>query len=253
MRRAGRRAALFFAGLLLASLAVVGGPAGAASGAGQDPVFTPVPETGERGHLQLASSPYPLTFPSLRPGQQYSWQLRLRVADGDPAATSLKLSATGALAGTGGYLVTVRECSEPWNGASGVGTELSCPARPVLRVDRQALKTVDPQTSVALAGLPRGKDSYLAVTLEAPRGTPAAPRGSLRLGLGITAQSEDDAGTTPPGGGHLGDTGFEGGRFALLGGGTLLAGAALWAAFRRVPAAMGRGEGRDEEKEGGAS
>lgn len=253
MRRAGRRAPLLFAGLLLAILAVFGGPAGAASGAGQDPVFTPVPETGERGHLQLASSPYPLTFPSLRPGQQYSWQLRLRVADGDPAATSLKLSATGALAGAGGYLVTVRECSEPWNGASGVGTELRCPARPVLRIDREALKTVDPQTTVALAGLPRGKDSYLAVTLEAPRGTPAAPRGSLRLGLGITAQSEDDAGTTPPGGGHLGDTGFEGGRFALLGGGTLLAGAALWAAFRRGPAAATPREGRDEEKDGGAS
>ncbi|PSS42638.1 hypothetical protein C6401_16430 [Arthrobacter woluwensis] len=253
MRRAGRRAALLFAGLLLASLAVVGGPAGAASGAGQDPVFTPVPETGERGHLQLASSPYPLTFPSLRPGQQYSWQLRLRVADGGPAHTSLKLSATGALAGTGGYLVTVRECSAPWHGASGVGTELRCPARPVLRIDREPLKTVDPQTAVALAGLPRGKDSYLAVTLEAPHGTPAAPRGSLRLGLGITAQSEDDAGTTPPGGGHLGDTGFEGGRYALLGGGTLLAGAALWAAFRRGPAAVTPREGRDEEKDGGAS
>ncbi|SEC87233.1 hypothetical protein [Arthrobacter woluwensis] len=253
MRRAGRRAALLFAGLLLASLAVVGGPAGAASGAGQDPVFTPVPETGERGHLQLASSPYPLTFPSLRPGQQYSWQLRLRVAEGDPAATSLKLSATGALAVTGGYLVTVRECSEPWNGASGVGAELRCPGRPMLRVDREALKTVDPQTSVPLAGLPRGRDSYLAVTLEAPRGTPAAPRGGLRLGLGITAQSEDDAGPTPPGGGHLGDTGFEGGRFALLGGGTLLAGAALWAAFRRGPAAVTPREGPDEEKDGGAS
>lgn len=253
MRRAGRRAALFFAGLLLASLAVVSVPAGAASGAGQDPVFTPVPETGERGHLQLASSPYPLTFPSLRPGQQYSWQLRLRVADGDPAETSLKLSATGALAGTGGYLVTVRECSEPWHGASGVGAELRCPVRPALRIDRQPLKTVDPQTTVALAGLPRGKDSYLAVTLEAPPGTPAAPRGSLRLGLGITAQSEDDAGTTPPGGGHLGETGFEGGRFALLGGGTLLAGAALWAAFRRGPAAVTPREGRDEDKDGGAS
>lgn len=253
MRRAGRRAALLLAGLLLAGSAVVCGPAGAASAAGRDPVFTPVPETGGRGHLQLASSPYPLLFPSLRSGQQYSWQLRLRVAEGDPASTSLKLSATGALAASGGYLVTVRECAEPWSGASGVGAELSCPVRPVLRVDRQALKTVDPQTSVALAGLPRGRDSYLAVTLEAPHGTPAAPRGSLRLGLGIAAHSEDDAGPTPPTDGHLGETGFEGSRFALLGGGALLAGAALWAAFRRVPAAVSRGEGHDDEKDGGAS
>ncbi|MEZ2373162.1 hypothetical protein [Arthrobacter sp. RCC_34] len=248
MRRAGRRAAL-----LLMGLAMVCGSAGAASGADQGPVFTPVPETGERGHLQLASSPYPLIFPSLRPGQQYSWQLRLRVADGDPAATSLKLSATGALAETGGYLVTVRECSELWNGASGVGAELRCPAHPVVRVDREALKSVDPQTSVPLAGLPRGRDSYLAVTLQAPHGTPAAPQGGLRLGLGITAQSEDDAGTTSPEDGHLGSTGFEGGRFALFGGGVLLAGAALWAAFRRVPAAVAQREGHDEEKDGGAS
>lgn len=253
MRRAGRRAALLRAALLLVSVAMLCGPAGAASGADQGPVFTPVPETGERGHLQLASSPYPVTFPSLPPGQQYSWQLRLRVADGDPAATSLKLSATGALAETGGYLVTVRECSEPWNGSSGVGAELRCPSRPVLRIDREALKTVDSQTSVPLAGLPRGRDSYLAVTLQAPHGTPAVPEGGLRLGLGIAAQSEDDAGTTPPDGGHLGSTGFEGSRFALLGGGVLLAGAALWAAFRRVPAAATRREGHDEEKDGGAS
>ncbi|MDQ0707562.1 hypothetical protein QFZ52_000214 [Arthrobacter woluwensis] len=252
MRRAGRRAALLLARLLLATLALASGGA-AASGADQGPVFTPVPETGAQGHLQLASSPYPLLFPSLRPGQQYSWQLRLRVADGDPAGTALRLSATGALAATGGYLVTVRECSEPWNGASGVGAELRCPAPPVLRVDRQALKTVDPQTSVTLAGLPRGQDSYLAVTLEAPHGTPAAPPGSLRLGLGVTAQSADDAGPTSPTDGHLGETGFEGSRFALLGGGALLAGAALWAAFRRVPAAVSRGEGHDKEKDGGAS
>lgn len=248
MRGAGRRTAL-----LLTALALLCGPVGAASGAGQDPVFTPVPETGERGHLQLASSPYPLTFPSLGPGQQYSWQLRLRVAEGDPAATSLKLSATGMLATTGGYLVTVRECPEPWSGVSGVGAELRCPASPVLRVDREALKKVDPQTSVPLAGLPRGRDSYLAVTLAAPQGTPAAPRGSLRLGLEITAQSEDDAGTTPPASGHLGSTGFEGGRFALLGGGVLLAGAALWAAFRRDPAPAAQREGRHDEKDGGAS
>lgn len=248
MRTVGRRTAL-----LLLSLAMLCGTAGAASAADQGGTFTPVPETGAPGHLQLASSPYPLVFPALRAGQQYSWQVRLRIAEGTPAGTALRLSATGPLAATGGYRITVRECSAPWTGASGVNAELRCPTRPVLRVDGLALKSVDPQASVPLEGLPRGRDSYLAVSLDAPQGTPAAPRGSLRLGLGITAQSDDDAGTTPPGEGHLGSTGFEGNRFALLGGGALLAGAALWAAFRRGPATVTRGEGPDEEKDGGAS
>lgn len=194
-----------------------------------------------------------MVFPSLRPGQQYSWQLRLQIAEGTPADTSLRLSATGALASRVGYLITVRECAEPWAGASGVGAELRCPGTPVLRVDRQALKSVDPQARVPLAGLPRGRDSYLAVSLESPAGSSPAPQGSLRLGLGITAQSDDDGATRPPTDDTLSWTGFAGGRLALLGGGVLLAGAALWAAFRRVPATAAAGEARDDAKDGGAS
>jgi len=239
--------------VLLLSLVALLGSAGPGHAADQGVTFTPVPETGAAGHLRLASSPYPLVFPSLRPGQQYSWQLRLRIAEGTPASTSLRLSATGALAARGGYLITVRECSEPWTGSSGVGAELHCPGEPVLRVDRQALKSVDPQTRVPLAGLPRGRDSYLAVSLQSPAGGTPAPQGSLRLGLGITAQADDDGATRPPTEDNLGWTGFAGGRLALLGGGVLLAGAALWAAFRRGPETATSNEVRDDAKDGGAS
>ncbi|MFJ3958198.1 hypothetical protein [Arthrobacter sp. NPDC090010] len=211
--------------LVLAVLACVANPVQAADG------FVPVPQTGSPGRLELASAPYPLVFPSLAPGQEYSWQLRLSVAEKVSATTSLRLSASGALAAPGGYLVTVRECSQPWDGGSGVGARLSCAGKSSVRIDGKPLDAVEPRTRIPLAGLPVGQESYLAVSLAAPRGMAPAPGESLRLGLGITAQAEDGA----PG--QLGSTGYDGGRFALLGGALLLLGTALWAAFaRRRPA-----------------
>ncbi|MDP5226481.1 MULTISPECIES: hypothetical protein [Arthrobacter] len=201
--------------------------------AAADP-FVPVPEVGAPDRLQLASAPYPLVFPSLKPGQEYSWQLRMHVAERVTASTTLRLSATGALSGPGGYLLTVRECPEPWTGASGVDVTLRCASVPVMRMNRVPLDSVDPDARVPLAGLSAGKYSYLAVSLAAPQGTHPADGDSLRLGLGITAHSTEDDGATAVGS-ELGRTGFDGARWALAGGALLLGGAALWAALGRRP------------------
>ncbi|MGR0160874.1 LPXTG cell wall anchor domain-containing protein [Paenarthrobacter nitroguajacolicus] len=204
----------------------------------------PVPENGTPGLLRLSSSVYPLEFPALAAGDSFAWQIGLSLAK--PQATStLQLTASGGLAGAGGYVIAVDECASPWEGSSGLNQQLECPPGSTPRIAATTLQAWNQTVRIPLRDLRAGTSPYLRFTLSKPADSPPLEGAALTLGIGITAMGDDDAGSGPslppvangdtpaeereP----LGDTGASSLSALFAGGGLLLLGAALLATMKR--------------------
>jgi LPXTG-motif cell wall-anchored protein len=210
----------------------------------------PVPENGTPGLLWLSSSVYPLEFPALASGDSFSWQIGLSLEK--PQATStLQLTAGGALAEAGGYVIAVDECATPWQGSSGLNQQLECPLGSTPRITATALEAWDQSLRIPLRDLQTGTSPYLRFTLSKPQdSTPQDSTPSedarLTLGIGIFAMGDDDGGSAPslppPADGStavegrdpLGDTGASSLPALFAGGGLLLVGAALLTLVKRT-------------------
>lgn len=204
----------------------------------------PVPENGTPGLLWLSSSVYPLKFPALAAGDSFAWQIGLSL--GKPLATStLQLTASGHLAGTGGYVIAVDECASPWQGSSGLNQQLECPMGSTPRIEATTLEAWNQSVRIPLRDLRTGTSPYLRFTLSKPADGPPLEGAALTLGIGITAMGDDDGGSPPslppvaggdtPADGRepLGDTGASSLPALFAGGGLLLLGAALLAMLKR--------------------
>ncbi|WP_307794403.1 hypothetical protein [Arthrobacter cavernae] len=205
--------------------------------AAADDHFVPVPETGMPGALSLSSSVYPLDFPALKPAETFSWQIGVTLSDKPVATAALQLTAASAV--TGSHIIAVEECAVPWQGASGLNQVLSCPSGAIHRVRATVLSELRGNVRIQLSDLRTGTSPYLMFRLERSA-VPVTPEGAseLRLGIGVTAMGDDDAGTVPRGEGAapelLGDTGAAVLPALFAGAGLLLLGAVVLIVTRRT-------------------
>ncbi|MGX5716013.1 hypothetical protein [Arthrobacter sp. MAHUQ-56] len=207
--------------------------AGAAPGAAlADEHMFPVPETGAAGLLSLSSSIFPLVLPALEAGESFSWQIGVSV-DQPNGESTLQLTADGEIAGTETYAVAVDECDVPWQGSSGLGGALSCPAGSTSRIAAVTLVEHRPDVLIPLRDVQEDTGSYLRFVLSRPPSSPDPQDATLALGIGITAGGAEGGGT--PGqrpAVPLADTGAAVLQGLFAGGGLLLLGAAVVAATR---------------------
>lgn len=207
--------------------------------------LTPIPENGMPGVLWLSSSVYPLEFPRLAAGESFVWQIGLSL-DKPRATSTLQLTASGELAGTGGYVIAVDECASPWQGSSGLNQQLECPMGSAPRIKATTLAAWDQRVQIPLRDLGTGTSPYLRFTLSKAADGPPLEGAGLTLGIGITAMGDDDGGSSPslppvaggdaPADGRepLGDTGASSLPALFAGGGLLLVGAAVLTMLKRT-------------------
>ncbi|WP_235423587.1 hypothetical protein [Pseudarthrobacter chlorophenolicus] len=198
-----------------------------------DEEMIPVPETGAAGLLSLSSSVYPLALPVLGAGESFSWQIGISL-DRPGGESTLQVTADGGIAGTDTYVVSVDECDVPWQGRSGLGGNLRCPAGSTPRILPVTLAEHRQDVLVPLRDLRGGTSPYLRFILSRPAGSQDPPDAALTLGIGVTAAGSDDAmvppGPRPPA--PLANTGAAVLQSVFAGLGLLLLGAAVLAVRR---------------------
>lgn len=178
----------------MAAVALCLGPASAAMAApsGSDESMVEVAENGRPGLLSLTSSVFPLTIPTLSPGEAFSWQIGLHLA-GQPAADgSLEFIPHGGLTRAGaGYVLTAQRCETTWTGHSGTGSQLACAAGATPLVTNVALED-GPTARIPVGHFTAGSSPHIRFTLTRPHGS--IPADSFTFALGFTVMGDDQTG-----------------------------------------------------------
>ncbi|WP_144710463.1 hypothetical protein [Curtobacterium pusillum] len=186
----------------LAVLAATGAVVAACAGAGATaaavaaPDWRPVPETGTPGRLVLHTGPEPLTLPDAA-HDTGTWQVRTDVLPDGPVVLDLEIRKDGALASApGGLVVAVSFCDRPLRATTGTpacGPGATALVRATTTDDRAASSPV-----VRIPDPDGDGTAYLLVrTTLADRSDPELPGATGRLGIGVTARSEDPATGAP--------------------------------------------------------
>lgn len=157
-----------------------------------------VAETGRPGLLSLTSSVQPLTIPWLEPGDSFTWQIGLHLADQPLADGTLEfIPAGGLLNPDAGYRLTAQRCETQWTGSSGTGRPLSCPSGATTLLDETPLQA-GPTPRIPFGNVTADTNPHLLFTLSLPEKSlpgKSVPNESFTFALGLTVMGDDAAGT----------------------------------------------------------
>lgn len=189
-----------------------------------------VTETGHPGLLSLTSSVQPLRIPWLEPGDSFTWQIGLHLADQPLGGGTLEFIPAGSLLSPdAGYLLTAKRCETQWAGTSGTGKELACASGATTLLDEAPMEA-GATPRIPLGNVTSDTSPHVLFTLSLPEQTlPEAalpekslPKDGFTFALGFTVMGDDAAGSNKLAKTGLAAAGFLAVAVLLLGAGLIV-------------------------------
>ncbi|TLM70918.1 hypothetical protein [Pseudarthrobacter sp. NamB4] len=148
-----------------------------------------ISETGQPGLLSLTSSVLPLEIPWLKPGDSFSWQIGLHLAEQPLADGSVEFIPFGGLVQPAtNYLLTARRCEKQWAGQSGTNASMACASGAKIVLSDFPLGS-GATAKVPLGDITASAAPHILFTLSLPK--EAFPGDPFTFAIGFTALGDD--------------------------------------------------------------